>query len=635
MNISGIEIAISKYILNNEIVHYSDLEEEFQISKPTISKKLTDIDSFLNSSKVDIELIRGRNIGIYFTGNKKYLWELLSSNDEWHPITPKDRRMYILSSLLFRKNITTITNLTQELFVSQRTIENDLLWIRKFIADNNGRLINDSGILKLVMTRDYLYAFMIYVFHDYWGDNINQSDDKNVIFPPILKNFFNENDARRIFQFVDNFLEEHNFKTTEYEYTSLVIYLLIQYTLFSNSVGIIKISNLDTEFENFEEETLELARAFNNKFHYHFKNEQKNYLNNFMILIKSENDRKLSFDNESEISEIKDIIVGHDKSVNIYDGKFLEGLSKHISLSVKRIKFGMKIINPYTSDFKKSYPISFDEALKLFARINKKFNVVFNDDEVALMGMYFASLSERRGVVNKMVTATIVCNTGIGTSRFLEEKIHQEMSDIIMVDGIKVTHELSSEEINSDIIISTVPIRNVNKPYVYVSPFLNQEDKNKILNLIKKINQTKKENDILSKLIDPRLIIFTEEKDSNYKSALLKLIEQTIKYGYSDDELYDSAIIREKLSSTATDGMALPHGTTNHIKKPFIGIIKSKQGIDWLGESVHIAFFMGLKGIDATSMKNIYHQLNNIVENKKIISNLINCDDKKKFFTYL
>ncbi|MDT6951976.1 BglG family transcription antiterminator [Companilactobacillus alimentarius] len=635
MNISGIEIAISKYILNNEIVHYSDLEEEFQISKPTISKKLTDIDSFLNSSKVDIELIRGRNIGIYFTGNKKYLWELLSSNDEWHPITPKDRRMYILSSLLFRKNITTITNLTQELFVSQITIENDLLWIRKFIADNNGRLINDSGILKLVMTRDYLYAFMIYVFHDYWGDNINQSDDKNVIFPPILKNFFNENDARRIFQFVDNFLEEHNFKTTEYEYTSLVIYLLIQYTLFSNSVGIIKISNLDTEFENFEEETLELARAFNNKFHYHFKNEQKNYLNNFMILIKSENDRKLSFDNESEISEIKDIIVGHDKSVNIYDGKFLEGLSKHISLSVKRIKFGMKIINPYTSDFKKSYPISFDEALKLFARINKKFNVVFNDDEVALMGMYFASLSERRGVVNKMVTATIVCNTGIGTSRFLEEKIHQEMSDIIMVDGIKVTHELSSEEINSDIIISTVPIRNVNKPYVYVSPFLNQEDKNKILNLIKKINQTKKENDILSKLIDPRLIIFTEEKDSNYKSALLKLIEQTIKYGYSDDELYDSAIIREKLSSTATDGMALPHGTTNHIKKPFIGIIKSKQGIDWLGESVHIAFFMGLKGIDATSMKNIYHQLNNIVENKKIISNLINCDDKKKFFTYL
>ena len=271
----------------------------------------------------------------------------------------------------------------------------------------------------------------------------------------------------------------------------------------------------------------------------------------------------------------------------------------------------------------------------MFARINKKFNVVFNDDEVALMGMYFASLSERRGVVNKMVTATIVCNTGIGTSRFLEEKIHQEMSDIIMVDGIKVTHELSSEEINSDIIISTVPIRNVNKPYVYVSPFLNQEDKNKILNLIKKINQTKKENDILSKLIDPRLIIFTEEKDSNYKSALLKLIEQTIKYGYSDDELYDSAIIREKLSSTATDGMALPHGTTNHIKKPFIGIIKSKQGIDWLGESVHIAFFMGLKGIDATSMKNIYHQLNNIVENKKIISNLINCDDKKKFFTYL
>jgi hypothetical protein len=38
---------------------------------------------------------------------------------------------------------------------------------------------------------------MIYVFHDYWGDNINQSDDKNVVFPPILKNFFNEDDAKK------------------------------------------------------------------------------------------------------------------------------------------------------------------------------------------------------------------------------------------------------------------------------------------------------------------------------------------------------------------------------------------------------------------------------------------------------
>ncbi|CAJ2234931.1 BglG family transcription antiterminator [Companilactobacillus paralimentarius] len=620
--------------MNQDIVHYSDLERKFDISKPTISKNLSNIDSFVVSLNKDIHLIRDRKKGIYFSGDDEYLLAILERNTEWHPITPKDRRMFILSSLLFKKNVTTISELVEELFVSQRTIENDLLWVRKFIADNNGKLLNDYGTLRLLMSKDYLYAFMIYVFHDYWGDNINQSDDKNVVFPPILKNFFNEDDAKRIFRFVDYFLMKFEFRTTEYEYTSLVIYLLIQYTLFSNSKDIVKVNNLDNDLDAFERETTILSNEFEKNFNYQFKNNQKNFLNNFMILIKSENNKRLSFDNENEISKIKEIIIGKDKRVNIYDNQFLEGLSKHISLSIKRIRFGMKIINPYTYNFKKSYPVSFEDALQLSEKINKEFNVSFNDDEIALIGMYFASLNDRKGVINKKITATIVCNTGIGTSRFLEGKINQEMSDVISVESIKVTHELSSESINSDIVISTVPLTTVNKPYVFVSPFLTQDDKNKILELVNKVENSDSSQNLLRNLIDPRLIVTVESSDSDYKSALLELTERTIKYGYTDDEIFDSAIIREKLSSTAMDGMALPHGTTDHIKKPFVGVIKSKRGIYWLGEEVHIAFFMGLKGIDSARMKGIYHELNRIVENKKTINNLINANNTDKFFTY-
>ncbi|CAJ1196693.1 hypothetical protein CPEBRM1_ABPJDJAI_01785 [Companilactobacillus paralimentarius] len=395
-----------------------------------------------------------------------------------------------------------------------------------------------------------------------------------------------------------------------------------------------KVNNLDNDLDAFERETTILSNEFEKNFNYQFKNNQKNFLNNFMILIKSENNKRLSFDNENEISKIKEIIIGKDKRVNIYDNQFLEGLSKHISLSIKRIRFGMKIINPYTYNFKKSYPVSFEDALQLSEKINKEFNVSFNDDEIALIGMYFASLNDRKGVINKKITATIVCNTGIGTSRFLEGKINQEMSDVISVESIKVTHELSSESINSDIVISTVPLTTVNKPYVFVSPFLTQDDKNKILELVNKVENSDSSQNLLRNLIDPRLIVTVESSDSDYKSALLELTERTIKYGYTDDEIFDSAIIREKLSSTAMDGMALPHGTTDHIKKPFVGVIKSKRGIHWLGEEVHIAFFMGLKGIDSARMKGIYHELNRIVENKKTINNLINANNTDKFFTY-
>ncbi len=633
VRLTDLENEIGKYVLKYSSVHYSDLEKRFQISKPTISKNLTNLEEFANSLNCNTKLIRDRQRGIYFQGNTDYISKIFNSDNDWHPVTPKDRRMYIISSLLFQKKVTTISSLVQELFVTQRTIESDLVWIRNFIADNNGKIINDSGTLRLVMSKDYLYAFMIYVFHDYWGDNINQSDDKNVVFPPMLRNFFNEYEAERIFKFVDNFLTKYDFKTTEYEYTSLVIYLLIQYTLFSNNNGIEDSNNIKSDLDSFESETEELSNDFQKQFAHKFTNEQKNFLNNFMILIKSENNKNLSFDNETEIQEIKELIIGDDKKANIYDQKFLDGLSKHISLSIKRISFGMKIINPYTYNFKKSYPVSFEDALNLSEKISHHFKIRFNDDEVALIGMYFASLSDRKGMVTNKVTATVVCNTGIGTSRFLEEKIKQEMSDIIRVKAIKVTHELSDCSIDSDIIISTVPLTDPPKPYVFVSPFLNQEDKKRILDLINKTSSSNDSKQLLKNLINPKLIIFSESKDIDYRSVLLDLSERTFKYGYTDDEIYDSAISREYLSSTAMegDGIALPHGTTDHIKSPFIGIIKSKNGIKWLGENVHIAFFMGLKGIDANAMKSIYHELNKILENKKIISRLVNSTDIKDF----
>jgi transcriptional antiterminator len=215
LNLTDLEIEISKYILKHQPVHYSDLERRFKISKPTISKDLNNIENYIGTLKSNSILVRDRKKGIYFQNDVDSISNYFEVNSNWHPVTPKDRRMYILASLLFQKRVTTIPSLVQELYVTQRTIENDLVWIRSFIADNNGKLINNSGSLKLSMSKDYLYAFMIYVFHDYWGDNINQSDNKNVIFPPILKHFFNESEAERVFRFVDDFMSKNNLKTTE------------------------------------------------------------------------------------------------------------------------------------------------------------------------------------------------------------------------------------------------------------------------------------------------------------------------------------------------------------------------------------------------------------------------------------
>lgn len=354
------------------------------------------------------------------------------------------------------------------------------------------------------------------------------------------------------------------------------------------------------------------------------------------ILIKSENNRKLSFNQLDEISLIKKTIIGKDTKVNIYDSQFLDGLSKHISLAIKRIRFGMKVRNPYTDNFKRSYPIAFDDALELSERINKTFGIKFNDDEITFMGMYFESLSERKSMVTKRITAMIVCNTGIGTSRFLEEKIKNELSNTINVKGIMVAHELSSLKIDSDIIISTIPLTDIDMPYVLVSPFLTHKDKEKIMGLIDRVNKKIISKNIFRKLFCNKLVVDVGA-GCNYQDALKCLTRRVDVNGYSisKDEIYYSSVDREKLSSTAIDGVALPHCNVDHIRKPFIGVIKSKSGIDWLGSNVNIAFFMGLRDIDSKSMKIIYHELNKIVENKKTMDKLINSKSSEELISYL
>lgn len=634
MIISDLEIDISKYIWNKSTAHYSDLEKNFEISKPTISKYLSNIASYVDSLGINLKLVRDRGKGIYFVGKRADFEKEFVYQDSWNPITPKDRRMYILASLLFEKRTITISELTGKLFVSQRSIENDLAWLRKFLADNNGALINNSGYLRLKMPEDYLYAFMIDVFHNYWGEDLNQSNKNNVILPPILSNFFSKETAERIFRFVDQFLEYYHFRTTEYEYTSLVIYLLIQYTLFSNSSFFLRDRETEYHATPLEHETDCLASSFEEKFQYIFSADQKRFLNNFVILIKLENSESLQFDEDNEIEAIKKLIIGPDTHVNIYDDQFLDGVSKHISMAIKRIKFGMHTVNPYTENFKRSYPLAFEEALELSSKIQQKFDVVFKDNEIAYIGMYFESFSERKGIVGEKVSAAIVCNSGIGTAKFLEEKINQNLHDSVKVKAIYTLHELPKENIATDIIISTVALLNAPKPAVLVTPFLNASDRESILELVSNIKQANLPPTPFKELLRPDLIVFNET-GSDYQAVLKQITTQAVDLKLAKDVIFQAAVKRELLSSTAIDGIALPHSTTDYVEKPFIGIIKSQAGIDWLGTTIHLAFFMGLKGIDTASLKKIYHQLNKLVENKPLINQLLISDDPQEIIDLL
>lgn len=624
-----IEISMAKYILKQKNTHYSDLSQEFKISRPTVNKYLNQLSNNILELDSNVRLIRSRLNGIYFDGNTTQLEKYLNKQetDERIPDTPEDRQRYIIATLIFQKSKISINKLSEKLFVSRRTVEMDLAKVRNFISENGGELVNNNGVLAVTLPERIKYPFLIDIFHRFFGNNLMASNHKGTSITPILGKYLNQNNVNKIFKIIDEFISSNNFKLTDYEYETLAIYLNLQLTIANNKKT--KITN-KVKLE-FEIEVLELSQKFSNIFTVYFDIDQLVYLNNFIVLIKLENHLEI-INKGNELSDLKFII--QDNLYDDYDNQLIEGLLQHLSGAIRREKIKMHVDNPYVSTIKRKFPLAFEKSLNLINSLNEEIDIKLSEDEIGFVALHFESYFERKTVLNTPLDAVIVCNTRVGTSRLLEEKLNQSMRETINVRRILVSHEVKNAVFEEDLIISTIPIQKTPIPAVIVSPFLLEEDREKILRKVNEINSSGESFTYFSNLFSKDQI-FIQDKKMTYQSAIIEITNQAILSDKAKNGLTESALKREKFSSTAVKNISLPHADTKLIKKPFISVMINKGGIVWQGETVKIVFFMGLNETTTLQIRKIYHYLNEIIENSNSIRQLENAKEKDEILKIL
>lgn len=623
LRINPKELAVVNFIDQFQPVHYVDIQKEFKISKPTVAKYLRNISENIEQiSNHKVQLIRSKRSGIYFIGNTKIIAEILANySKKWFPASPKDRQIYIVASLIFKNGLDTVAKFSNKLFVSRRTVEHDLKKVRKFIQENGGQLSNHNGILKITLPEKLKYPFMINIIHQYWGQQLRVSNKHNVTLPPVLKNFFNENTVRQIFKIVDQFLTDNYLQANDYEYESLIIYLVLQISTGTNSLQTL------ADFDDKEKETIELFKLFQNKLGFKFSNEQLIYLNNLIILIKTENDTQKITDNP----KLKERIMSY---LNNYDNRLINGLVQHLSGTIHRYKLGIKAINPYTLQIKQNFPLAFDQALDLGQKLSQDYKLQLDDNESAFIALYFQSFIERQQNNNPKIKVAIVCNTGLGTARLLEERLRQKMSNIIQITRILVAHDINHLNLYEDFIISTIPLENLPIPYILSSPFLTTEDENKIKQMITQIQKQHYQKNIFTSLIREDLIFILQDK-SDMKKVLTSIGLKLQTKGLVKDNYGNSLIKREQISSTAVNKIALPHADPLLVKTPFIALIISPIGITWGQNTVNIAFIMGLNDSIKKQLRPIYHSLNEIISNPLLIKKIISSNSSYDILNHI
>lgn len=133
---------------------------------------------------------------------------------------------------------------------------------------------------------------------------------------------------------------------------------------------------------------------------------------------------------------------------------------------------------------------------------------------------------------------------------------------------------------------------------------------------------------ISEKLIDLN-VVATDKND---------LIKHLVKLANDDNRLNDSekflkaVYTREaEISTSLGYQVAVPHGKTNAVKKPFICFAKSLKGIYWNKQLVHLIFLIGVPEAEkGNSYLTILANIARRIIDDQFRQHLLTTDDKKK-----
>ena len=625
------ELKVITLILNSGTVHYSDIEKSIGRSRKTITKYLNEIEHV--TKNFDVDLVRKRNVGVYFDGDTTDLSNAVRNTG--YPDTPKTREervTLILSKLLMSDETQSIQKLADISFVSRGTLENDFKEVKKILAEHNAIIENTPDGIRVVASESAKRKLISELLTMYWGNTLYSKNEEGEVhsklrLPKEITEFFSKHIFSNVLNALDKFENTSELKLTDYEYQSLAIHLIISLERITKD-EVLTTSEYDVDLEP---NTIRLIKIIEDIFKIKIPEYEQQYINIHILAAEGQliNENKL----QGKVSDFRQQTISDflESNLSEYDHSLISGLMVHLSSGLKRLYLGLSLHNPYTEEIKRNFPQAFNEAIDLCAKLEKAFNVSLNKDEVAYVALHIEAFFERK---KNMVTAVIVCSTGLGTARLLNQRIKKFFADSIQVLRVTSIQDLKHKTIREDLVISTINFNVPNKPVVIVPPFLDSNSVERIKDTVAKILHDNKESLNFINLLNKDLIFINHKKEQR-DQVISKIGRTVLDMKYGKEGIIQAAIKREGMASTAMDNIAMPHAPVDFVEKPFIAVYINKDGIDWNGSEVNIVFFLAMNQEVHDQIDDIYKYFNDVLENKVLLKRVINSKDNKEIFKLL
>jgi len=181
------------------------------------------------------------------------------------------------------------------------------------------------------------------------------------------------------------------------------------------------------------------------------------------------------------------------------DEILFQELKNHLDYSLFRLNYHIPIRNSHLYVIKEKFPKIYRVAESSIFILENEVSTRIPEEEVGFITMYLLSALERLRTVEDSHLSVIIANDGVrAKSSLLQSRLEYEFPNLRVVRIINTFETSFSNDLEGDLIVSTLPIEDFNLPVIEVQPFLEIDDIKSIQRWIAEKNQSKRKQNLRS-----------------------------------------------------------------------------------------------------------------------------------------
>lgn len=304
------------------------------------------------------------------------------------------------------------------------------------------------------------------------------------------------------------------------------------------------------------------------------------------------------------------------------DHKLLEDIAIHMNQLFTRLQANNSLVNPLLADIKSNYHALFQDVKFLLTNEGSRYGLpaacpLISDDEIGFLVLHIQAAIERKFIQKKVV---IVSPNGIGVSTYINAKIQRFLPNLhdIQIVSLKQLEKLEVEDIS--FIISTVPIENLKRPVITISPLCTEEDMRQIMTAYAEVVARQSTLNQYQMMNHGRGLIDAIYK-GNFKSqeeALSFLLDQQPDMNQAKKaQVLASILEREAQQSTYLDkGIAIPHANPQLVETSNISVLLLDKTIAWGYDKVDVVVLLLVAKEETSKVGDVMYFIVEGVRNK-------------------